>query len=359
MSRRRGFTLIELLVVIAIIAVLISLLLPAVQSAREAARRTQCVNNLKQLGLAVHNYFGTNETLPPFSESYNNAGPWLDWPLNWASATLPYLEQASAYNGLNYNWGGFDSQNITITQVRLAAMICPSESLGSPPFGANWPGFMNYAANVGGPPMLTTFSGAIVPNNHGGSITPGTGYYPGTMGPIRLAAITDGTTNTALISERLAGDASLSGQTINVGARNFKRAIFPAGLPVKLDSGDGAAALTFAQSCMNLPSTVSATNYSPVYFGGLWDSVNLGGGEFNTGYIHWVTPNKNTCAASNGSTTGGSWKDAVTATSNHPGGVNVCMLDGSVRFVKDTINIQTWWALGTRAGGEIIGADQL
>jgi prepilin-type N-terminal cleavage/methylation domain-containing protein/prepilin-type processing-associated H-X9-DG protein len=351
----RGFTLIELLVVIAIIAVLIGLLLPAVQSAREAARRAQCVNNLKQIGLAVHNYISTNEVMPPVAQSYNNNGYWLDWPLNWASSTLPYLEQAGPYNSLNFDFGGFDDANITVSVTQLNLMICPSESIGTPPFGAFWRGYANYAANTGGPPVMTSFSGTIVPNNHGGSITPGTGYYPGTLGPVRLASITDGLSNTALASERLAGDNGAPAK-LYAGTAAGKRSIFPVSLKSNVDTGDAAAAQVFAQACVSLPSTVSNKN-QPVYYGGMWDSVNMGGGEYNTCYVHWVTPNKNSCYATNGSSTGGWFRDAVTATSNHPGGVNVAFADGSVRFIKDTVGLQAWWSIGTRGGGEILSAD--
>src|ERR1700689_3340366 len=119
-ARRQGFTLIELLVVIAIIAVLIALLLPAVQAAREAARRAQCTNNLKQLGLAVHNYISTNNCFPPLMASFNTTGSFLltangQWPLSWAVALLPNLEQQSLFNSANYLYGSSDSQNTTLT----------------------------------------------------------------------------------------------------------------------------------------------------------------------------------------------------------------------------------------------------
>src|SRR5208282_723912 len=130
---RRGFTLIELLVVIAIIAVLIALLLPAVQSAREAARRAQCVNNLKQIGLAIHNYHTASNTFPPGSAaSYNTYNPgcvaWMGWSAQ--GLMLPYLEQSSIYNAANFSYDSWNDNatNQTARDTRIAAFICPSDT---------------------------------------------------------------------------------------------------------------------------------------------------------------------------------------------------------------------------------------
>jgi len=357
---RQGFTLIELLVVIAIIAVLIALLLPAVQSAREAARRAQCVNNLKQLGLAEHNYVGTNNVFPPFNESYNNVGYWVDWPLNWAAATLPYLEQTTMYNALNYFYGGYDPQNNTVSSSRVAIMICPSETVSASPAGTGWNGWTNYAGNIGGPSPLQSFSGVLVPFAHGtgwNNPTPGTGYYPGTLGPIGIQAITDGTSNTALISERLAGYGGLAG-TVAVNSIYAERFIFPTGVAVTVDAGaaGGADALSFLQTCNALPGTTTTPASNSVYNGGLWDALN-GSDSYSTGYFQWNTPNKLSCYASNGSADGGFFRDMITASSNHAGGVNVLFCDGSVHFIKNSISPQTWWAMGSRALGEVISAD--
>jgi len=355
---RSGFTLIELLVVIAIIAVLIALLLPAVQSAREAARRAQCVNNLKQMGLATHNYVDSNNVMPPFNESYSNVGYWIDWPLNWAAATLPYLEQSAMYNSLNYFYGGYDPQNNTVSSSRVAIMICPSESVNQSPAGPGWNGWTNYAANIGGPPPIQSFSGPIVPFNHGtgwNNPTPGTGYYPGTLGPVGFQSITDGTSNTALVSERLVGMGGLSG-TIPINSVFAKRFIFPAGVASDPDTGGAAQALTLIRTCQALPGTTTANANNAVYNGALWNAVN-GGSNYSTGYFHYNTPNKLSCYASGGAAGGGFYKDAITATSNHSGGVNVLFCDGSVHFIKDSISPQTWWALGSRSLGEVLSSD--
>ncbi len=363
---RRGFTLIELLVVIAIIAVLIALLLPAVQAAREAARRIQCTNNLKQLGLGVQNYISTNNVLPPFSESYNNNGYWLDWPLNWQAATIPHLEQLQAYNALNYSFGGFDTPNYTITATRIAILTCPSESISIGPFGVDYPGWTNYVGNMGGPSVIQSLNGAIVPNAHGNAAmgnntTWGVGYYPGTLGPVGLQAITDGTSNTALASEKLAGINGVSG-TVTVGSSYGNRFAFPvSGTKVMVDSGNATAALNFLKACQSLPGTTTTAGKYGGYTNGLWNAVNPTDG-ISTGYIHWNTPNGTTCYATSTSVRytfpdDGGFTDAVTATSNHPGGVNVVFCDGSVHFIKNSTNPQTWWALGSRAMGEVISAD--
>ena len=153
MRGRRGFTLIELLVVIAIIAVLIALLLPAVQSAREAARRAQCVNNLKQIGLAIHNYHDQNNSVPPLVENVGNAAwgaIYFDpWPLNWSSSTLPQLEGMPLYNALNFSYGSMGSpQNATVMNAQVQSLLCPSESLKRPRWARP---SRSYHANIGGP----------------------------------------------------------------------------------------------------------------------------------------------------------------------------------------------------------------
>ncbi len=161
MMRRRGFTLIELLVVIAIIAVLIALLLPAVQAAREAARRAQCVNNLKQLGLAVHNYISSNNNLPaqcmyPASSNLSSG-----WSFAWYLAILPSMEQQPVFNAINFNIQVYGAEQTTAGYNQLATLLCPSESLKSRPSGT-W-GTSNYAGNYGGPGTIKLYTGTVVP----------------------------------------------------------------------------------------------------------------------------------------------------------------------------------------------------
>ncbi len=162
---RGAFTLIELLVVIAIIAVLIALLLPAVQAAREAARRAQCVNNLKQLGLATHNYLSANGVFP--AQSTQNVGStWGPWNTSWVDSLLPQMEQVALFNSMNFNLLFADptgaSNTAAFTQV--ATLLCPSENIKVRPQNP-W-GTTNYAGCYGGPGAISRASGVIVPTGN-------------------------------------------------------------------------------------------------------------------------------------------------------------------------------------------------
>ena len=366
---RRAFTLIELLVVIAIIAVLIALLLPAVQSAREAARRAQCINNLKQMGLAVHNYLAQNNVFP--AQSIQNTAVW-GWIPSWTAAILPMLEQQPLYNAINFSIPmyeiGFVSPiyggNTTVALTSLASLICPSESMlhSAPSINGDF-AMSNYAGNFGGPAMISSTNGTIIPPR--GSL-----WFSGpNLGPVTIAAVTDGTTNTALFSEHLLAYGSnvvTSGPSPSaaVGTANQKRSLFQTAVALNVDQG--AAALTQAQAfvsaCKSLPGGTLPS--SDDAFGSQW-LLNQEYTTANVSYSHVMTPNSLSCAGPETALFGGFLSDsqwggiaaAITATSNHPGGVNVGFSDGSVRFIKDSVSIQTWWALGTRNLGEIISAD--
>jgi prepilin-type N-terminal cleavage/methylation domain-containing protein/prepilin-type processing-associated H-X9-DG protein len=373
--RRRAFTLIELLVVIAIIAVLIALLLPAVQSAREAARRLQCTNNVKQLGLAVHNYISQQNAFPPLYANINLVGTatpnssTFTIPLNWAVSLLPFIEQTPLSNSTNFSYGISDLPNyVTITLTKISALNCPSESLSVGPWVST--NMANYRANCQGPPTIASWSGPITIMQGNAAAGPSTGLANNlaNQGTIGIQGVTDGTTNTAMFSERLIGTAgngnSTGMSTIGPGNSNLAlRGFFgPLSIPIlpMLDQGGKgiATAAAFVQACYATPGSQTMYSESGYWCGAAWDGGASWLLDFNA-YDHWGTPNKLSCVSADSVGGGlGFYTDMISATSNHPGGVNVGLCDGSVRFVKDSIALQVWWALGTRNGGEIIGSDQ-
>ncbi|WP_165071358.1 DUF1559 family PulG-like putative transporter [Paludisphaera rhizosphaerae] len=363
MSRRKGFTLIELLVVIAIIAVLIALLLPAVQAAREAARRAQCVNNLKQICLAAHNYLsatdriplgdhypaGTNETAAS-SGITGNGGDRYSY--GWTLMILPYLEQTPVYNAYNTvcgfrdPGGGGPSINTTVLYNQLACYLCPSDNATGrpqPPYGA-----LNYVGNVGGPGALQTFSGVII-SPYWGNTT----QAPSTN-CIGLAAIIDGTSNTAMFSERLMGVTN--NPTVTVGQKDYaKRSIFQLSIAGTINGNDMTGTMNVLNACKSLPA--STTSISSYRSGQIWTIGHPWATIWNR-YFHFGPPNMHSCDTNPSTFAGlGGGQGVVPPTSNHPGGVNVGMCDGSVKFIKDSVSNQAWWALGTRGGGEVISAD--
>jgi prepilin-type N-terminal cleavage/methylation domain-containing protein/prepilin-type processing-associated H-X9-DG protein len=351
---RSGFTLIEILVVIAIIGVLVALLLPAVQSAREAARRAQCTNNLKQIGLAVHNYV-TKTGVFPAQSTRNVSSVWGPWNTSVLSSILPELEQATLFNALNFSLlfndpppagsppspsGG--AENTTVGYTKLAGFLCPSDGMRLPP-QAPW-GCTSYHGNYGGPGCIQRASGAIVPSDNLWFSNSNTAFFG-------FEGFTDGASNTAMFSERLVGLSY--NPRVRAGTSNGKRGIFHVALNVPGDQDNADLAMQFLQMCRNLPSS-STASYSSLdgayWFRSMSYTTN------NNAYFHHNTPNQSTCGNTGGGSESPDWggsQGIITATSNHPGGVNVLFSDGSVKFVKDGVSVNTWWALGTRKGGEI------
>ena len=325
-THRGGFTLIELLVVIAIIATLIALLLPAVQSAREAARRAQCSNNLKQIGLAMHNYAGVQDTLPPGWKG-------CCWG-TWLVYVLPYLEQQAMYNSWNFAgnnlwqpYGLYDSPfryggpaNLTVTSTRVSSFCCPSDGgNGNLIGGASWPvTSQNYVVNFGNTSATQDTSLDGVPflgapfTDIGSPITAiyGSSTSPASIGGIiRLSAITDGLSNTLITSEVIVGQGfDLRGFSWWFEGAAFEGYLAPNSIFPDLMQSQSYCNYPYQNNppCAAAPSIVAITN---------------------------------------------------AARSRHHGGVNVGLADGSVRFVNDSINLFSWRAMSTTQGNEVISSD--
>ena len=347
--RRRGFTLIELLVVIAIIAVLIALLLPAVQAAREAARRSQCVNNLKQIGLASQNYHDVYLCLPPAlascgeaKELWKDYGPCDGYGVSPQVGLLQFLEQGNLFN--NYNVPGGTStdagrMNSTVFLTKVQSFLCPSDAPEEDPV------FLNYFGNHGGPYFLGGPTGTIVYDKAGVN-------FPSNI--IGLKDVLDGTSNTAMWSEALSGAVNGNQVLANGGSREKRVFFVPASGAGNL-TGTVQTVLDLIAGCKAISGTTTALN-----------SMERGRKNWQLSYRYYVSPslynhvmppNGRNCQGYPISSYNVDIFGAGGANSNHPGGVNVGMTDGSVRFIKDSINLPTWWALGTRGNGEVISAD--
>jgi prepilin-type N-terminal cleavage/methylation domain-containing protein/prepilin-type processing-associated H-X9-DG protein len=368
---RVAFTLVELLVVIAIIAVLIALLLPAVQAAREAARRAQCVNNLKQLGLAVHNYHSSNNCIVPNSmflgagsSSVAGLANGWGWNASWGVLLLPNLEQSPMFNAYNFIWSADSATNTTITYNMVTTFLCPSENFKSRP---NFPWApTNYHGNYGGPGLLRMWSGTIVELFTCSSpaispvAAPGSCWWNAdvNLGVFGFESIQDGTAYTALFSEKLYGNSNLG--TIYPSSVNAKRGIWLANIPAgaNYNSGNAALAIQGVQICQAISGNTGDSGAG--WLQGFTWALGYPWHNVINNYHHYNTPNRLTCLNQAGDQQPGVWGGSVgmvTATSNHGAGVNVCMADGSVKFIKDSVNIQTWWALGSRNGGEAVSQD--
>ncbi len=354
--RQRGFTLIELLVVISIIAVLIALLLPAVQAAREAARRAQCTNNLKQMGLAAANFESTNTYYPQGYGPYPNGG---GGRANALAVVLSYLEQSSLYSAFNFqvniNLYGANTPNNTAQTQIVSAFNCPSD--GQTTKLSNL-GYANYCASLGGSAAQqlgtasyqepnSSFAGVFTvqidtgqPQYIGtGTTQPNFPNYMRCM-PVTVAMLTDGTSNTGMFSETTRSYAST---TSSIG-----------GLLGGVASNDYANVYVVSNTVNNqIPPvcTFGGSGYSTrIYYRGQEYYRNL---PMTGYYTHTLTPNSKLYDCGDSSFA----KSHQAPRSRHPGGANVCFADGSVHFIKDSVNALTFRALGTRAAGEVLSSD--
>jgi prepilin-type N-terminal cleavage/methylation domain-containing protein/prepilin-type processing-associated H-X9-DG protein len=330
--RHTGFTLIELLVVIAIIAVLIALLLPAVQAAREAARRMQCTNNLKQIGLALHNYHSSWNCFPVgFLYAYQGVLP-NSSPSQYRWSVLaqmaPQMEQTNIFNALNFNfpiahmptttgalfWPYFEA-NTTVMATQVALFVCPTDGAPPPAVGT-------------GPTNYTFCSGD---GSNGGDATNADGAF--ILGYAQsIATLTDGSSQTAAASEQLLGIAGPYSQ--------------PSPTPIPYPWYRAMARLAAAP--LTDAGCATASDGWLLNRGSSWWDGNYQ----NALYNHYLPPNagRPDCIVYHNP----GWK---AARSFHPGGVNALYCDGHVAFVKSSVNLGVWQAIATRAGGEVLSAD--
>jgi prepilin-type N-terminal cleavage/methylation domain-containing protein/prepilin-type processing-associated H-X9-DG protein len=369
----RAFTLIELLVVIAIIAVLIALLLPAVQAAREAARRGQCTNNMKQLGLALHNYHTGNNTFPPGGcPVYGGGGGnlWGSWSPQ--AMMLPFMEQVAVYNAINFAWeiqnnGQGMCTNATAIATKVNSFLCPS-SIITPPtqgflYNMNIAGYYlpgnNYFMATGSSVMWRCDAGA----NYNGQQCIPNGVFCVGGGAYGLRDITDGSSNTIVGGEWRTGDWNAYQLSIQdfIGNQNYsdwgastRDLIAPNGnMPL-----GGAYVLPALNQCAQIWQTGSDSSYGTngqrSWNGSFWA---MGLYSYSLGNL--VVPPNSSYPYCEFWSTNADWDAGglIGLTSFHPGGATILMGDGSARFLKSSVAWNTLWALGSRAQGEVLSSD--
>jgi len=330
-ARSRGFTLIELLVVIAIIAVLIALLLPAVQSAREAARRSQCVNNLKQIGLAMQNYHSANGTFPIGRTGMDFTYPASGFDPNrrtWAWNILAHLEQTALFNSINFNQTFYNWENTTAMRTQVAVYDCPSDPNSTALMSPGTPQTIrmngNYMVNWGNThwyqgKTLDPYTGPLLPS----TAVPFGGAPFAANDALGIQAIVDGTSNTLMASEVICptpkgpanGDVDHRGDILN-------------------DDQNCSMFMAYTTPNSKIPDNV------PGYC--------ISGFPIN-GSTAVTKPGNPPCVDQS--------PGFNAARSFHSGGVNALFCDGSVRFLKDAVSLPIWRGLSTIKGTEVISAD--